>query len=76
VGSTPAVQNAVVDALSHLGVRHIDLPCTPERVWRAVEDARAGTLPDPWREPPAAFATLRVRERAAPSRRAEEEIDL
>ncbi|MCB0894033.1 MAG: xanthine dehydrogenase family protein molybdopterin-binding subunit [Nocardioidaceae bacterium] len=55
IGATPAVQNAVVDALSHLGVRHIDLPCTPERVWRAVEQARSGTLPDLWREPPAAF---------------------
>ena len=51
VGSTPAVQNAVVDALSHLGVRHIDMPCTPERVWRAIAAAQAGTLPDPWREP-------------------------
>ncbi|MDH2415778.1 xanthine dehydrogenase family protein molybdopterin-binding subunit [Nocardioides sp. CER19] len=58
IGSTPAVQNAVVDALSHLGVRHLDMPCTPERVWRAVEQARAGTLPDPWREPPAAFDTI------------------
>jgi aerobic carbon-monoxide dehydrogenase large subunit len=55
IGSTPAVQNAVVDALSHLGVRHLDLPCTPERVWRAINDARAGTLPDPWREPPPVF---------------------
>ena len=45
------MQNAVVDALSHLGVRHIDMPCTPERVWRAISDARIGTLPDPWREP-------------------------
>ncbi|MDQ4109160.1 MAG: xanthine dehydrogenase family protein molybdopterin-binding subunit [Actinomycetota bacterium] len=36
IGSTPAVQNAVVDAVSHLGVRHIDLPLTPERVWRAI----------------------------------------
>jgi carbon-monoxide dehydrogenase large subunit len=35
-----AVQNAVVDALSHIGVRHIDRPCTPERVWRAIEKAR------------------------------------
>jgi carbon-monoxide dehydrogenase large subunit len=35
IGSTIAVQNAVVDALAHLGVRHIDLPCTPERVWSA-----------------------------------------
>lgn len=34
VGSPPAVVNAVVDALSHLGVRHIDMPVTPEKVWR------------------------------------------
>jgi aerobic carbon-monoxide dehydrogenase large subunit len=61
IGSTPAVQSAVVDALRHLGVRHIDIPCTPERVWRAVEAARAGTLPDPWREPPAAFDALEVK---------------
>jgi aerobic carbon-monoxide dehydrogenase large subunit len=67
VGSTPAVQNAVVDALSHLGVRHIDMPCTPERVWRTIEDAKAGTLADPWREPPAVFATLPVRERKVAS---------
>ena len=40
IGSTPAIQNAVVDALAHLGVRHVDLPCTPERVWRAIRDAR------------------------------------
>ena len=39
IGSTPAVQNAVVDALSHLGVRHIDLPCSPERVLRAISRA-------------------------------------
>jgi aerobic carbon-monoxide dehydrogenase large subunit len=36
IGSTPAVHNAVVDALAHLGVRHVDMPCTPERVWRAM----------------------------------------
>jgi aerobic carbon-monoxide dehydrogenase large subunit len=40
VGSTPAVQNAVVDALRHVGVRHVDMPATPERVWRAIRDAR------------------------------------
>ncbi|MBA3691136.1 MAG: molybdopterin-dependent oxidoreductase, partial [Actinobacteria bacterium] len=39
IGSTPAVQNAVVDALSHLGVRHMDLPLSPERVWSAVRAA-------------------------------------
>jgi carbon-monoxide dehydrogenase large subunit len=58
IGSTPAVQNAVIDAVAHLGVRHIDLPCTSERVWRTIRDAEAGTLPDPWREPPAVFAKL------------------
>ena len=62
VGATPAVQNAVVDALRPLGVRHVDLPCTPERVWRAIRDARAGHPADPWREPPAVFADLPVRE--------------
>ncbi|MGQ0669636.1 MAG: xanthine dehydrogenase family protein molybdopterin-binding subunit [Actinomycetota bacterium] len=40
IGSTPAVQSAVVDALSHLGVRHIDMPLSPERVWRAIREAR------------------------------------
>jgi carbon-monoxide dehydrogenase large subunit len=54
IGSTPAVQNAVVDALKHLGVKHIDLPCTPERVWREIQNPRA----DVWREPPAAFDRL------------------
>ena len=39
IGSTPAVQSAVVDALSTRGVRHIDLPLAPERVWRAIRDA-------------------------------------
>lgn len=38
IGATPAVQNAVVDALSHLGVRHVDIPTTAERVWRAMQD--------------------------------------
>jgi len=39
IGSTPAVQNAVVDAVSHLGIRHIDMPLTAERVWVAIRDA-------------------------------------
>ncbi len=40
-GSLPAVMNAVVDALSVYGIRHIDMPATPERVWRAIQAARA-----------------------------------
>jgi carbon-monoxide dehydrogenase large subunit len=39
IASTPAVVNAVVDALSHLGVRHIDMPCTPVRVWTQIQEA-------------------------------------
>jgi carbon-monoxide dehydrogenase large subunit len=58
IGSTPAVQSAVVDALAHLGVTHIDIPCTPERVWRAVRDAEAGVIADPWRDPPPVFAAV------------------
>ncbi len=41
IGSTPAVQSAVIDALLHLGVRHIDMPTTPERVWSAIVNASA-----------------------------------
>ena len=39
VGALPAVMNAVVDALVPLGVRHLDMPATPERVWRAIQEA-------------------------------------
>jgi carbon-monoxide dehydrogenase large subunit len=41
IGATPAAWNAVVDALSHLGVRHIDMPTTPERVWNAINEGAA-----------------------------------
>ncbi len=41
VGALPAIMNAVVDALAPLGVRSIDMPATPEKVWRAIEGARA-----------------------------------
>jgi carbon-monoxide dehydrogenase large subunit len=54
IGATPAVQNAVVDALSHLGVRHVDLPCTPEKVWQAIQQQEA-ERPPLWYEPPAVF---------------------
>ena len=41
IGATPAVQSAVVDAVSHLGVRHIDMPTSPLRVWEAINAARS-----------------------------------
>lgn len=70
IGATPAVQNAVVDALRHLGVRHVDLPCTPERVWRAMREAAAGGQVL-WREPPAVFDRLPLGGDARPPEAAE-----
>ena len=40
IASTPAVVNAIVDALRPLGIQDVIMPCTPERVWRAIQDAR------------------------------------
>ena len=45
IGATPAVQNAVIDAVAHLGVRHIDMPTTPERVWTAIGEAQKARNP-------------------------------
>src|SRR4029078_12832950 len=42
IASTPAVVNAIVDALRSLGINDVEMPCTPERVWRAIQDARGG----------------------------------
>jgi carbon-monoxide dehydrogenase large subunit len=41
IASTPAVVNAVVDAIRPLGVNDIQMPCTPERVWKAIQGASA-----------------------------------
>jgi carbon-monoxide dehydrogenase large subunit len=43
VGALPAVMNAVMDALTPLGVKHLDMPATPARVWNAIQEARVGT---------------------------------
>jgi carbon-monoxide dehydrogenase large subunit len=42
IAAPPAVVNAVIDAVSHLGVTHIDKPASPERVWRAIQSAKGG----------------------------------
>jgi carbon-monoxide dehydrogenase large subunit len=42
IASTAAVANAVVDALKPLGIRHLDMPYTPARVWKAIQDAKGG----------------------------------
>jgi len=38
----PAVANALVDALSIIGIKHIEMPATPERIWRAIQEAKRG----------------------------------
>ena len=40
IGSSPAVVNAVIDAVAHLGVTHLDMPVTPQQVWRALHSAQ------------------------------------
>ncbi|HEX9066690.1 MAG TPA: molybdopterin cofactor-binding domain-containing protein, partial [Streptosporangiaceae bacterium] len=45
IGATPATQNSVIDAVSHLGVRHIDMPLTPARVWAAISMAGSAGHP-------------------------------
>jgi carbon-monoxide dehydrogenase large subunit len=47
IGATPAVQNAVIDAVSHLGVTHIDMPTSSQRVWRAIRAARSSAANGP-----------------------------
>lgn len=64
IGAMPAVHNAVIDAVSHLGITHIDMPCTPEKVWSAIHAASRGEYREPWSEPPAFFDRLPLREEA------------
>lgn len=40
IASTPAIVNGVIDALRHLGVKNVEMPCTSQRVWRAIQDAK------------------------------------
>ena len=43
IASTPAVVNAVLDAVRHLGVRDIEMPCSPMRVWKAIASAQTAS---------------------------------
>jgi carbon-monoxide dehydrogenase large subunit len=42
VGAMPALANAIVDALSQFGIQEVDMPATSERIWRAIQSAKAG----------------------------------
>src|SRR5213076_2775391 len=46
-GALPSVMNALIDALAVLGIRHVDMPATPERVWRAIRSSHGQRGPDP-----------------------------
>jgi len=43
IGSTPTIANAVLDALTPFGIEHLDIPLTPEKVWRAVQQAKVAS---------------------------------
>ena len=46
IGSTPAMANAVIDALEPFGITHIDTPFPPEKIWRAIQDATPASAAD------------------------------
>ena len=62
IGSMPAVHNAVIDAISHFGITHIDMPLTSEKVWQAIDSAVNGRPLTVWVEPPEFFNSLPFRE--------------
>ncbi len=47
IGAPPAIVNAVLDALAPLGVKTIDMPLTPDKIWALVQDARQDMLEQP-----------------------------
>eukprot|EP01035_Chromulina_nebulosa_P035448 gene35448-47651_t len=63
IGSPAAVISAVVDALAHLGISHVDMPATPNRIWRIIQNAAPATLAAWLTEPD----TLRARLAALPA---------
>jgi carbon-monoxide dehydrogenase large subunit len=73
IGSTPAIQNAVIDAIAEFGVTHLDMPCTPERIWLAVAAARKGTPLPVWSTPPDVFRPYAA---AASTEGADGEVDI
>jgi aerobic carbon-monoxide dehydrogenase large subunit len=73
IGSTPAIQNAVIDAVAEFGITHLDMPCTPERIWQAVSAARSGTPLAVWSAPPDIFRPYRE---ASVTQHASDEVDI
>jgi carbon-monoxide dehydrogenase large subunit len=61
IASTPCIVNGVCDALSPFGVRHIDMPLKPERVWKAIHTAQSSPSPKALKKPAAKAASGRRR---------------
>lgn len=57
IGAPPAIVNAVLDALAPLGIKTIDMPLKPEKVWTLIQAAREGKLEQPDPTPPPVFST-------------------
>jgi len=58
IGAPPAIVNAVLDALAPLGIKSIDMPLRPEKIWTVIQAARNGKLEQTEVTPPAIFATM------------------
>jgi len=58
IGAPPAIVNAVLDALAPLGIKTVDMPLTPEKIWAVIQSAHNGTIEQAASTPPAIFATM------------------
>jgi carbon-monoxide dehydrogenase large subunit len=67
-GAPPTIVNAALDALAPLGIRDLDMPLKPEKIWASIAAARAGNLPQTDPEPPAIFSTLQGQQEGGTSR--------
>jgi carbon-monoxide dehydrogenase large subunit len=66
-GAPPAIVNAAIDALAPLGIRHLDMPLKPEKIWASIVSAQSGTPPEAKPEPPAIFHTQQANQEDATS---------
>lgn len=66
-GAPPAVVNAAIDALALLGIRHLDMPLKPEKIWASIASAHSGNPPEAEPEPPAIFHTQQANQEGGTS---------
>jgi carbon-monoxide dehydrogenase large subunit len=66
-GAPPAIVNAALDALAPLGIRTLDMPLKPERIWEKITDAHAGNTPEADPLPPALFGTFKANQEGGTS---------